>query len=133
MKNPIIKILLVLCVALLPEAISARTYRLVQCHIVECGTGKEYDLQRAQYGAELNYDVEYDIRARIYRGKAPYNYHSHGYNGSKQFEFKEYSGYLTELNNGRIIKIYLNDLGGYINAKLEYNQLKSYLIYEAVY
>lgn len=35
------KILLALCIALLPSVVSARTYRLVQCHIVEYGTGKE--------------------------------------------------------------------------------------------
>lgn len=126
------KILLALCIALLPSVISARTYRLVQCHIVEYGTGKEYDLQRSQIGAELSYDIEYGIRARIYRGKAPYNYHSNGYSGRKQIEFKEYSGYLTEVNNGRAIKIYLNNLG-YVYAQSDYDRHKSYLIYEAVY
>lgn len=126
------KILLALCIALLPSVVSARTYRLVQCHIVEYGTGKEYDLQRSQFGAELSYDIEYDIRARIYRGKAPYNYHSNGYSGTKQIEFKEYSGYMAEVNNGRAIKIYLNNVG-YVYAQSGYDRHKSYLIYEAVY
>ncbi len=51
MRTTTIKILTALCIALLPSMISARTYRLVQCHIVEYGTDKEYDLQRAQFGA----------------------------------------------------------------------------------
>lgn len=125
------KILLALCIALLPSVVSARTYRLVQCHIVEFFTGKEYDLQREQLG-EVSYDIVYDFRARIYRGKVPNDYYSNGYYGKKQIEFKEYGGYLTEVNNGRAIKIYLKDLG-YIYTKSEYNPRKSYLIYEAVY
>lgn len=132
MRTTTIKILTALCIALLPSVVSARTYRLVQCHIVELFTGKEYDLQRAQFGAELSYDVEYDIRARIYRGKAPNDYYSNGYYGKKQIEFKEYGGYLTEVNNGRAIKIYLNNLG-YVYAQSDYDRHKSYLIYEAVY
>ena len=131
MRATTIKILTALCIALLPSVVSARTYRLVQCHIVEFFTGKEYDLQREQLG-EVSYDIEYDIRARIYRGKAPNDYYSNGYYGTKQIEFKEYGGYLTEVNNGRAIKIYLNNLG-YVYAQSDYDRHKSYLIYEAVY
>ena len=124
----IVKILLVLCVALLTSAISARTYRLVQCHIVEYGTGKEYDLPLSlSTGSE--YTIEYDIRARAYRGKAPKSYYASDCYGDKQIEFKEYRGYVTEMNDGRSIKIYLNDLG-YINTKLVYDTRKSYLIYK---
>ena len=132
MRTTTIKILTALCIALLPSVISARTYRLVQCHIVEYGTGKGYDLQRSQFGAELNYDVEFNIRTRTYKGKAPNDYYSNGYYGKKQIEFKEYNGYLTEVKNGRAIKIYLNNLG-YVYAQSGYDRHKSYLIYEAVY
>ena len=131
MRTTTIKILTALCIALLPSMISARTYRLVQCHIVEYGTDKEYDLQRAQFGAELSYDVEYDIRARIYRGKAPNDYYSNGYYGKKQIELKRYSKAYGEID-GRAIKIYLNNLG-YVYAQSDYDRHKSYLIYEAVY
>jgi hypothetical protein len=63
------KILLALCIALLPSGVSARTYRLVQCHIVEYGTGKEYDLPLS-VTAGSEYTIEYDIRARAYNPKA---------------------------------------------------------------
>ena len=70
------KILLALCIALLPSVISARTYRLVQCHIVEYSTGKEYDLQRSQFGADIWYEVSYDARKRAVEGKAPSTYYN---------------------------------------------------------
>lgn len=122
------KILLALCIALLPSVVSARTYRLVQCHIVEYGTGKEYDLPLS-VTAGSEYTIEYDIRARAYKGKAPKSYYASDCYGDKQIEFKEYGGYVTEMPDGRAIKIYLKDLG-YINIKLDYNARKSYLIYK---
>lgn len=131
MRTTTIKILTALCIALLPSVVSARTYRLVQCHIVEYGTGKEYDLQRSQFGTELNYDVEYNIRTRTYTGKAPNDYYSNGYYGKKQIELKKYSNAIEEID-GNTIKIYLNNLG-YVYAQSGYDRHKSYLIYEAVY
>ena len=126
MKNPIIKILLVLCVALLPEAISARTYRLVQCHIVECGTGKEYDLQRAQFGADVWYEVSYDARKRAVEGKAPSTYYSDRYSGRAFFKLKDYASFEV---NGSTVKVYLRAIP-YTFMHNSIDTRKSYLIYK---
>ena len=127
MRTTTIKMLTALCIALLPSVVSAQApYRLVQCHIVEFFTGKEYDLQREQLG-EVSYEIVYDFRAKIYRGKVPNDYYPNGYYGRKQIELKRYSNAYEEID-GSTIKIYLNNLG-YIYAKSEYNPRKSYLIY----
>ena len=124
--KPIVKILLVLCVTLLPSAISARTYRLVQCHIVECGTGKEYDLQRAQFGADVWYEVSYDARKRAVEGKAPTTYYNDTYSGRVFFKLNDYTSFDV---NGYTVKVYLRAIP-YTFMHNTIDTFKSYLIYK---
>lgn len=126
MKTTAIKILTALCIALLPSVVSARTYRLVQCHIVEYGTGNEYDLQRSQYGADVWYEVSYDARKRTVEGKAPTTYYSDRYSGRVFFKLNDYTSFDV---NGSTAKVYLRAIP-YTFMHNAIDTRKSYLIYK---
>lgn len=125
MRTKTIMIMTALCIALLPSVISARTYRLVQCHIVEYGTGKEYDLQRSQFGADVWYEVSYDAHKHIIEGKAPSTYYADRYSGRVFFNLKDYTSFDVK---GSTVKVYLRSIP-YTFMCNDIDTRKSYLIY----